>query len=72
MRIEYFPETDTLSIALAERAGVDAFEVADGIMIDVDRDGHPVGIDIDQASKHLDLGTLDLGRIPFEAERAMG
>jgi len=72
VRIEYFPETDTLSIALAERAGVDAFEVADGIVIDVDRDGRPVGIDIDQASKHLDLGTLDLGRIPFEAERAMG
>jgi uncharacterized protein YuzE len=42
MRIEYFPETDSLYI------------------------------DIDQASKHLDLRTLDLRRIPFGAERVAG
>ena len=29
MRIEYFPETDTLYIDLAERAGVDTGEVAE-------------------------------------------
>ena len=72
MRIEYFPETDNLYIDLAERAGVDAREIGDGIVIDIDADGHPVGIDIDQASKHLDLGTLDLRRIPFGAETVGG
>ena len=53
MRIECFPETDSLYIDLAA-------------------DGHPVGIDIDQASKHLDLCTLDLRRIPFAAEQVAG
>lgn len=72
MRIEYFPETDSLYIDLAERAGVDTCEVGDGIVIDLDADGHPVGIDIDQASKHLDLRTLDLRHIPFGAERVAG
>ena len=72
MRIEYFTETDNLYIDLAERAGVDAREIGDGIVIDIDANGHPVGIDIDQASKHLDLKTLDLRRIPFGAEKVAG
>jgi len=72
MRIEYFPDTDSLYIDLAERAGVDSIEVGDGLVIDVDADGRPVGIDIDQASKHLDLRTLDLRRIPFGAEQVAG
>jgi uncharacterized protein YuzE len=72
MRIEYFPDTDSLYIDLAERPGVDAREVGHGIVIDLDEGGHPVGIDIDQASKHLDLGTLDLRRIRFVAEKVAG
>jgi uncharacterized protein YuzE len=38
-------------------------------VIDLDADGHAVGIDIDQASRHLDLSTLDLRRVPFGAGR---
>ena len=72
MRIEYFPDTDSLYIDLAERAGVDAREIGDGVVIDLDADGHPVGIDIDQASKHLDLRTLDLRRFPLGAEKTAG
>ena len=72
MRIEYFADTDSLYIELAQRAGVDAFEIGDGVVIDIDADGHPVGIDIDQASKHLDLRTLDLRHIPFRVEQIAG
>jgi len=70
VKIEYFPETDSLYIELAAREGADAIEVGEGI--DVDGDGHPIGIDIDQASAHLDLRTLDLRQIPFEAEKVAG
>ena len=72
MRIEYFADTDSLYIELAERAGVDAFEFGDGVVVDLDAEGHPVGIDIDQASKHLDLRTLDLRHIPFRVEQVAG
>ena len=72
MRIEYFPETDSLYIEFTARPGADSREIDDGIVIDVDADGHVIGIDIDQASKHLDLGTLDIKRIPLGAERAAG
>ncbi len=67
MRIEYFPDNDSLYIDLADRPGVDAREVGDGVVVDLDANGHVVGIDIDQASRHLDLAHLDLRRIPFEA-----
>ena len=65
MRIEYFPDTDSLYIELTGRPGADVRIVDDGIVIDADADGHAVRIDIDQASKHLDLSTLDLRRVPF-------
>jgi uncharacterized protein YuzE len=65
VRIEYFPDTDSLYIELAARPGADVREVDEGIVIDQDADGHAVGIDIDQGSRHLDLPTLDLRRVPF-------
>ena len=38
MRIEYFPETDSLYIDLAERPGTDTVEIGDGIVLDIDAD----------------------------------
>jgi uncharacterized protein YuzE len=72
MRIEYFADTDSLYVDLAARAATDSWEIGDGIVVDVDQDGRPVGIDIDQASQHLDLRRLDLVGIPLGAERAAG
>jgi uncharacterized protein YuzE len=69
MKIEYFPETDSLYIALTDRPGADTREIEDGIVLDIDENGHAVGLDIDQASKHLDLHTLNLRRLPFAIEQ---
>lgn len=69
MRIEYFPETDSLYIDLADRPGADTREIEEGIVLDVDENGHAVGLDIDQASKHLSLQKLNLKRLPFEVEQ---
>ena len=69
MRIEYFPETDSLYIELSEKVGRDTREIEEGIILDVDEDGKAVGLDIDQASKHLDLRKLNLRRIPFEVDQ---
>jgi uncharacterized protein YuzE len=55
MKIEYFPETDSLYIELADRPGFDTREIEEGIVLDIDEQGHAVGIDIDQASKHISL-----------------
>jgi uncharacterized protein YuzE len=71
MRIEYYPETDSLYIELSDRAGADTREIADGIVLDIDEQGRAVGLDIDQASKHLSLQKLNLRRVPFEVEQVV-
>ena len=65
MKIEYFPETDSLYIELAEKPSVDSVEVSDGVVIDYDDLGNIVGIDIDQAGKKVNLKELNLERLPF-------
>ncbi len=64
MKLHYYPETDSLYIELRDRPGADVREVGDGIVVDVDADGNPIGIDIDGASQRLDLTTLELIAFP--------
>lgn len=71
MKIEYYPETDSLYIELSDRAGADTREIAEGIVLDLDEQGRAVGLDIDQASKHLSLRKLNLRRVPFEVEQVV-
>jgi uncharacterized protein YuzE len=69
MKIEYFPETDSLYIDLADRPGSDSREIEEGIILDIDKQGRAVGIDIDQASKHINLSTLNLSLLPFAVQQ---
>jgi len=69
MKIEYFPETDSLYIELADRPGADTREIEEGIVLDIDKNGKAVGLDIDQASKHLDLSKPDVDKVPCEMKQ---
>jgi hypothetical protein len=42
-------------------------EIVDGLIVDIDLDGQPVGIDIQHASRHLDLSTLETQAPPLQA-----
>jgi uncharacterized protein YuzE len=64
MRIDYYPETDSLYIDLSSKTSVDSREVSDGIVLDYAADGNLVGIDIDQASLKLDFKELILSKLP--------
>lgn len=64
MRLHYYPEADSLYIALTDRPGADVRELGEGIVMDIDEHGEPVGIDIDGASHRLDLATLDIVAFP--------
>ena len=65
MRLRYDPETDSLYIELSEHPSTDSVEVAEGIVLDVDADGHAVGIDIQHAGETLDLRTLEAEGVPL-------
>jgi len=66
MRLSYHKDTDSLYIHLVERPGVEADEVAPGIVIDFDSNGKPVGIDIEHAKNIIDLTTLNAESIPLK------
>ena len=68
MKLNYFPDTDTLYIELAEHASVESREVSEGVVIDYDARGNLVGIDIDNASTKVDLGILKLSNLPGKVE----
>lgn len=65
MKLNYFPETDSLYIALADRPGADAEEIRPGIVLDLDAAGAVVGIDIERASELLDLSRVITTNLPF-------
>ncbi len=68
MKLNYYPDTDSLYIDLAERQSAESKEVSDGIVLDYDVDGNLVGIDIDNASKKLELRTLVLNKLPANVQ----
>jgi uncharacterized protein YuzE len=66
MKLHYYAETDSLYIDLSSRPGSDAVEVADGLVVDFDEEGKVVGIDIEHASRLLDLKTLETEGLPLQ------
>ena len=64
MKLHYYPETDSLYIDLNSRPSADSREISDGLVADFDAEGNVVGIDIDQASKKLDLKSLETIALP--------
>lgn len=60
MKLNYYPDTDSLYIEFREEAGAETREVADGVNVDIDAHGNVVGFDIDRASDRLDLSSLSL------------
>ena len=68
MKLSYHPETDSLYIDLAEKTSTESREVSQGVVLDYDSDGNLVGIDIDNASKKLELKKLILSKLPAEIQ----
>lgn len=64
MRLNYYPETDSLYIDLSERASVESREISEGVILDYDAEGKLVGIDIDHASVKVELKKLTLNKLP--------
>jgi uncharacterized protein YuzE len=68
MKLNYHPDTDSLYIDLSERPSAESREISEGIVLDYDDKGQLVGIDIDNASKKVDLKKLILSKLPGKVE----
>ena len=70
MKRHYYTDTDSLYIELKSSPGTETREVADGLNVDLDAHGDVVGLDIDHASKRLELSTLETNALPIQVYRA--
>ena len=70
MKLNYYPETDSLYINLSEQPSVESQEISEGVLLDYDANGKLVGIDIDNASNKVEMEKLILSKIPGKIETA--
>lgn len=64
MKLDYYEDTDSLYIDLSSKQSAETREISPGVNLDYDDEGELVGIDIDNASKKLDLKDLTLNHMP--------
>ena len=72
MKLAYYADTDSLYIDLSEHPSTESREISEGIVLDYDAEGNLVGIDIDNASRKVQLQRLVLSAMQGEIERHAG
>lgn len=66
MKLNYYAATDSLYIDLSEQPGVESREISEGVVLDYDAKGNLVGIDIDNASRKVQLEQLLVNKLPSQ------
>jgi uncharacterized protein YuzE len=72
MKLNYYPDTDSLYIDLSHRTSVESREISEGVVLDYDESGRVVGIDIDNASLKVELHELMVSKVPFTIQTITG
>jgi uncharacterized protein YuzE len=65
MVFEYFPDSDMLYIKLADGKSTESEEIAPGVVLDFDEQNRAIGVEIEDASKFIDLSRLELKAFPL-------
>jgi len=68
MKLNYYPETDSLYIDLSSKPSKESIEISEGIVVDYDDDGNITGIDIDNASQKINLNEIILNKVPAQLQ----
>ena len=68
MKLNYHADTDSLYIDLRDQPSAESREISEGVVLDYDAQGNLVGIDIDNASRKVDLKKLVLSKMPSKVE----
>ncbi|MEI8185401.1 MAG: DUF2283 domain-containing protein [Chlorobiaceae bacterium] len=69
MKINYYPDTDSLYIEFSEKESAESIEISEGVVLDYDDKGVLVGMDIDNAGKKVNLKELILNKLPLETQK---
>ncbi len=70
MKLDYFPDTDTLYINLSDKTVQDSEAYSESLMVDFDQEGKPVGITIEHYSQSVSSQDIEIDLpedTPFQA-----
>ena len=70
MKLNYHPETDSLYIDLSEATSVETREVSEGVSLDYDAACNLVGIDIDNASRKIQMEHFIVSNLPAAVDQS--
>lgn len=65
MVFQYYSDTDMLYIKLADGISCESEEVTPGIVMDFDEHNRVIGVEIEDASRFIDLSRLVLRALPI-------
>ncbi len=65
MIFEYHADTDMLYIRLAQGTSTESEEVAPGVVLDFDETNRVIGVELEDASKFINLSRLELWSLPI-------
>jgi uncharacterized protein YuzE len=69
MKIEYSKSVDALYIRIREAQVVDSTDIEEGVTVDLDENGHIVGLEILDASEKMNLSdivNISIENLPIE------
>ena len=71
MKLNYFPDTDTLYIDLADRPSTESEVINDNLVIDLDEQGRPVGITLEHYSQSVTSKAIEIALGDYVPAKAL-
>ena len=71
MKLNYYPDTDSLYIDFSHKPSAESREISERVVLDYDAEGNLDGIDIDNASKKLNLTELTISKMPLKFQNVV-
>ena len=65
MKLSYFADTDTLYVELAAGTSAESEEISDGVVADYGGEGQLLGLEIEHASRRIDVTRLETVGLPI-------
>ncbi|MEI6569640.1 MAG: DUF2283 domain-containing protein [Verrucomicrobiota bacterium] len=69
MKINYYPDTDSLYIEFSEKESSESIEISEGVVLDYCAEGVLVGMDIENAKNKINLNELILNKLPLDSQK---
>jgi len=72
MNIAYFKDSDTLYLETSPEDPDHTWEAHPGVVLNLSKDGRLVGVELQHASKSMDMSMLRVGNFPGEVHAIEG